>query len=104
MKAFQFEGQHDTEESDDQESECQHIYNVEGTYGRLPQDDQRTNDGEDAESHVPSPLTGAITLQVHRIACGRETAEHHPEGDYERYDFHAEQRIGYQVDASRSDR
>ena len=96
MKAFQFEGQHDTEESDDQESECQHIYNVEGTYGRLPQDDQRTNDGE---SHVPSPLTGAITLQVHRIACGRETAEHHPEGDYERYDFHAEQRIGYQVDA-----
>ena len=55
MKAFQFEGQHDTEESDDQESECQHIYNVEGTYGRLPQDDQRTNDGEDAESHVPSP-------------------------------------------------
>ena len=67
MKAFQFEGQHDTEESDDQESECQHIYNVEGTYGRLPQDDQRTNDGEDAESHVPSPLTGAITLLNHCV-------------------------------------
>ena len=99
MKAFQFEGEHDPEETDDQEGECQHVYNVKCTHGRLPEYDQRTNDGEDAESHVPSPLTGAITLQVHRIACGGETAEHHPEGDYERYDFHAEQRIGYQVDA-----
>lgn len=98
MQSFQLEEEHHTDESDDEEGKSEQIDDVESTDGGLPKDDERTEYGEYAESHIPTPLWGSVTFQVYGIACGGETAKHHPECDDERNHFHTEQGIGYQVE------
>lgn len=99
MQPFQLEREHDAEEPDNEESESKHIDYVESSYQGLPQDDERADDGQDAESQVPTPPAGAVTSEVGGIAYGREPPEHEPESYDERNDFHADQGVGYEVDA-----
>ena len=44
-----------------------------------------------------SPVAGSVTFQVDGIAGGGEPSEHKPEGYDERDNFHADHRIGNQV-------
>ena len=97
MQILQFERKHDAEKSDDEESKGNHVDHVQCTYCRLPQYDESTDDGEDAEGHIPAPVTGAVTFEVDRIAGRGEAPEHEPEGDDKRNHFHADHRIGNQV-------
>ena len=99
MQIPQFERKHDAEKSDDEESKGNHVDHVQCTYCRLPQNEQRTENGKNAESHVSSPIAGAIPFEVHRITGGRETTEHKPKGNEERNDFHADLRVGHEVNA-----
>ena len=50
-----------------------------------------------AEGHIPAPVTGAVTFEVDGIAGRGEAPEHEPEGDDKRNHFHADHRIGNQV-------
>jgi hypothetical protein len=58
---------------------------------------KRAQDGKNTESHVPAPVAGSVTFQVDGIAGGGEPSEHKPEGYDERDNFHADHRIGNQV-------
>ena len=95
----QLERKHDTENSDDEESKRNHVHCIECSNGRLPQYQQRAKDGKDSESHVPAPVTGAVAFQVDGIAGGGEAAEHKPKGYDERNDFHADHRVGDEINA-----
>ena len=97
MQIPQFERKHDAEKSDDEESKGNHVDHVQCTYCRLPQYDESTDDGEDTEGHIPAPVAGAVTFEVDGIAGRGKAPEHEPEGDDERNHFHADHRIGNQV-------
>ena len=97
MQIPQFERKHDAEKSDDEESKGNHVDHVQCTYCRLPQYDESTDDGEDTEGHIPAPVTGAVTFEVDGIAGRGKAPKHKPEGDDKRNHFHADHRIGNQV-------
>ena len=97
MQIPQFERKHDAEKSDDEESKGNHVDHVQCTYCRLPQYDESTDDGEDTEGHIPAPVAGAVTFEVDGIAGRGKAPEHESEGDDERNHFHADHRIGNQV-------
>lgn len=67
MQASQFERKHYTEDTDDQQRISYHIDKSEYTQSRLPDDSDTTNDRQDTESHIPTPVSGAEPFQIHRI-------------------------------------
>ena len=60
----------DTEEAYNQECKRNHVHGVKGAYCRLPQDDERADDGKNTESNIPSPVSCSVSFEVHGIAYG----------------------------------
>ena len=98
MQSFQLKRENDTETTDNEESNGQHIEHSDSSEARLPNDSHGTQNGQNAEDQIPAPVFGAIAFQVGGVTAKGESSEHEPECDDKRNQFHAYQRIEYQVD------
>lgn len=100
MQSFQLEGENDTETSDNKKSDGQHIEHGNSTKSRLPDDSHRAKDSQNAKHQIPPPVLCAIAFQICGIATQCKPSEHQPESNNKRNQFHADQRIEYQIMAS----
>lgn len=97
MQSFQLEGENDTETSDNKKSDGQHIEHGNSTKSRLPDDSHRAKNSQNAKHQIPPPVLCAIAFQICGIATQCKPSEHQPESNNKRNQFHADQRIEYQI-------
>ena len=68
VQALQFEGKHNPEDADDQQSVRDHIDKGSRSKTWLPDNADTAKDCQYAESHIPAPVACPVAFQVHSVA------------------------------------